>query len=122
MRAEAAQGDVVIVGRAGNEALAGVPGALHVLVIAGQRQRIQRVMAAEGLDAFDALDRIKESDRRRAAYARQFYGQNWLDPLRYDLVVNTSRLSIEDAADVIVHAARRAAAAAAPPQPVAAVA
>jgi cytidylate kinase len=114
MQAEAAATNVVIVGRCGNEALAAAQGVLHVLVIAGQRTRLERIVAAEKLDAFDALDAIKESDRKRAAYARQFYGADWLAPSRYDLVVNTDRLDFASAADLIATAAQRIA----PPTPV----
>jgi cytidylate kinase len=111
MLALAAAGAAVLVGRGGNEALAGRPGTLHVLVTAGERVRIQRVMAAEGLDAYDALDRVRASDRDRAAYVRQFFGGDWLDPRRYDLVVATDRLTAQAAAEVIAAAARAGAAA-----------
>jgi cytidylate kinase len=107
MQAEAADGDVVIVGRCGNEALAATPGALHVLVLAGQRTRLERIMATDGVNAFDALDLIKESDRRQAAYARQFYKADWLDPAHYDLVVNTDKLDTAAAVEVIATVAPR---------------
>ncbi len=118
MRALAASGAAVLVGRAGNEALAGMPGVLHVLVVGSLRRRIERVMAAEGLDPFDALDRVKESDRNRAAYVRQFFGADWLSPLRYDLVVNTDQVELEAAADLVAQAARARATPAATPQAV----
>ncbi|MGH2371503.1 MAG: AAA family ATPase [Chloroflexota bacterium] len=115
MQAEAADGDVVIVGRAGNEAIRQQPSALHVLVVGSRRRCIQRLMAAEGLDGYDALERVQISDRDRAAYARQFYGADWLDPHRYDLVVNTDGLSFETAADLISRAT--SAAGSMPPSP-----
>jgi cytidylate kinase len=112
IQAAAQEGDVVVVGRGGNEALAGTPGGLRVLVVASEPQRVRRVMADEGVDAFDALDRVRESDRRRRAYVRQFYGADWLDPTRYDLVVRTDSLADDAAAAVIVAAAQAAAQAA----------
>ena len=114
MQAEVAAGDVVVVGRCGNEALAATEGVLHVLVIAGQRTRLERIMAAQKADAFDAFDALKDSDRRRAAYARQFYGADWLAPVRYNLVVNTDSLDVASAAELVATAAQRAA----PPAPV----
>jgi cytidylate kinase len=112
---------VVIVGRCGNEALAELPTALHVLVIAGQRTRIQRIEAGEQASGYHALDRLKASDRRRAAYARQFYHARWLDPVRYDLTTNTDDLDFEAAADLIVAATRRLSTSAPAAQTVAAV-
>ncbi|MBI3974386.1 MAG: cytidylate kinase-like family protein [Chloroflexi bacterium] len=113
MRAAATEGDAVIVGRAGNVALAGFPGALHVLVVANAMQRVRHVAGAFGVDAFDALDLSRESDRQRAAHAKQFFGVNWLDPLRYDLVINTDAMRPDAAAEVIAGAARARAAMAA---------
>jgi hypothetical protein len=109
MQAAVADGDVVVVGRCGNEALAAVPTVLHVLVIAGQRTRLERIMAAERVNAFAARDLLKESDYKRAAYARQFYRADWLAPARYDLVINTDKLEVAGAAELVVSAAQRVA-------------
>ena len=98
--------DVVIVGRGGNEALANVPEALNVLVVANEAMRVRRVAAEQGLDVYDALDLVRSSDRRRRAFTRQFYGANWLDPTRYDLVIRTDDLPFDQAAQVIATAAR----------------
>lgn len=116
MQAEATDGDVVIIGRGGNEALAGFPGALHVLVTASDTLRVRRVMATAQIDAFDAYDRVRESDRSRAAYVRQFYGADWLNAVRYDLVVNRDQLSLQTATRLIATAASGAVAVTAPSQ------
>jgi cytidylate kinase len=65
-------------------------------------------MDAEGIDAYDARDLVRESDRNRSAYARQFFHADWLDPERYDLVVNTDRVPPASAAATIAAAARAA--------------
>ena len=95
-------GDVVIVGRGGNEALAGMPEALNVLVMASEPVRVRRVAEREGVDLYDALDLVRESDGKRRTFIRQFYGANWIDPARYDLVIRTDELSTAQAVDVIV--------------------
>jgi cytidylate kinase len=107
IQAAARVGDVLIVGRAGNEALYGVASALNVLIIASDPVRVQRVMQAEGVNGFGALDRIKNSDRHRRAYGRQFFGADWLDPRRYDLVLRTDDIDVEGAVELIAAAARR---------------
>jgi hypothetical protein len=108
IRAVAESGAAVIVGRGGNMALMDWPGVLRVLVRSGTLRRVARVMEAAGLDAFDARDRIRDSDRDRGAYVRQFFGANWLDPLRYDLVLDSESMAPGAAADVIALAARAA--------------
>jgi CMP/dCMP kinase len=105
MRAEAAGGNVVLIGRAGNEALRDVPGVLHVLVVGAQQRRIERLMTAEGLTGYKALDRVREDDRNRRAFVRQIWGADWLDPRRYDLCLNTDDVSVEQAAAVVTQAA-----------------
>src|SRR5688572_21965027 len=95
----------VVVGRGGNEALAGVPDTLSVLVVASEPERLRRVASERGVDVYDALDVVRESDARRRAFMRQYYGADWLDAGRYDLVVRTDDVSIEAAAEAIVSAA-----------------
>ncbi|HEU5317749.1 MAG TPA: cytidylate kinase-like family protein [Chloroflexota bacterium] len=103
--------DAVIVGRGGNEALAGLPESLNVLVVASEAMRVRRVAAEEGVDVYEALDRVRQSDRRRRAFGRQYYGADWLDPLRYDVVVRTDEVPFDQAADLIAGAARAVSAA-----------
>jgi cytidylate kinase len=97
---------VVIVGRGGNEALAVMPEALNVLVVASEPQRLRRVAYEGGVDVYDALDVVRQSDKRRRAFMRQFYGADWLDASRYDLVVRTDDVSLDAAAEIIVTAAK----------------
>ena len=96
--------DVVIVGRGGNEALAHAPGALSVLVIASEPQRLRRIAYERAVDVYDALDLVRESDFRRRAFTRQYYGTDWLDASRYDLVIRTDDLTLEAAAEAIISA------------------
>jgi hypothetical protein len=105
IQSAARAGDVVIVGRGGNEALAGMEDALNVLVLASEPVRVRRVAEREGVDLYNALDRVRESDRKRRAFVKQFYGADWVDPTRYDLVIRTDHLSVAQAVDVIVSAA-----------------
>jgi cytidylate kinase len=100
----AAKGNAVIVAHAAAQALPSSMGALRVFVTASPETRAARVAEAEGLDSSRAEKAIKSSDLARADYLKRFYGVKEL-PTSYDLVVNTDALSLERAADVIVHAA-----------------
>jgi cytidylate kinase len=48
---------------------------------------------------------MKESDAARADYLKRFYGVAHELPTHYDLVVNTDRLSSDQAASLLAHAA-----------------
>ena len=95
----------VIVGRGGNEALAVMPETLNVLVVASDPQRLRRLAYERGVNVYEALDAVRDSDRRRRAFIRQFYGADWLDASRYDLVVRTDEIPLDAAADIVVTAA-----------------
>ena len=62
-------------------------------------------MAPRG--ASDPARFVRDSDAGRADYFQRFYGIERELPTHYDLVVNTEALTPDEAADVIVAAARR---------------
>jgi cytidylate kinase len=97
--------DAVIVGRGAAFILEKHPDVLHTLLIAPLDVRIERVMAAEGLDYDGATQRIKQADASRARYIRHFYRTDWLNVAHYDLMVDTGHFSQARAADLICAAA-----------------
>ena len=98
------KGDVVIVAHAGAMALAGDPRALRVLVTGSPETRAQRLAETERIEEADAERTIEESDKGRAAYFRSFYGVTRELPTHYDLVVNTDRISTQQAVSLICEA------------------
>ncbi|MBC7265201.1 MAG: cytidylate kinase-like family protein [Chloroflexi bacterium] len=99
----AKQGDVVIVGQAGQVLLKDRPDTLHLQVIASMSRRIKVLMEREGLTHREATERITASDRARADYLRRYYGVNWLDPQLYDLVIRTDHISTHAAIQLVVN-------------------
>jgi len=97
-----AVGNVVVVGRAAPAVLAQRADALHVKIVAPRANRIARAMARRGLDAKQAEKMLHDTDANRGRYHKQYYGRDWDDPVNYDLVLNTGRLGIEGAMEVIV--------------------
>jgi cytidylate kinase len=53
-----------------------------------------------------AQDRIVERDAASADYLKRFYKVAWEDPLLYHLVINTGKVSLEQAAQIIVMLAK----------------
>jgi cytidylate kinase len=100
----AAKGNAVIVAHAAAHALGSNSGALRVFITASPETRATRLAEADGVDSSAAAKTVKSSDLARADYLKRFYGVQEL-PTSYDLVINTDALSLERAADVIVHAA-----------------
>ncbi len=103
----AIEGNVVIVGRAGQAILAGHPGVLHVRVVAPMNIRAGRVAAQQNIPLECALAQIQASDRFRRNYLKRYYHMHWEDSEMYDLVINTGRMSVEDASFLICQALAR---------------
>ncbi|MBM4430472.1 MAG: cytidylate kinase-like family protein [Chloroflexi bacterium] len=98
----AKEGNILILGRASQALLKGHAEALHVLVVAPLANRVEKLMRVEGLTQARAQKRIAASDQARAEYLQRYYGVRWLDPHLYDLIINTGRLSIQTAVQLIV--------------------
>ncbi len=102
------RGDVVIVAHAASYALAEQPNVLRVLVTASDETRSARLVERDGLSEEEATRIADESSASRADYLKRFYGVKIELPTHYDLVVNTDRLSTEDAVALIARAAAAA--------------
>ena len=98
----AAEGRVVLVGRAASAVLSGSHDALHVKIVAPVPLRLARIREADRVDEREAERRLRESDADRARYHRHHYGRDWSDPANYHMVLNTGALGLEGATDLIV--------------------
>jgi hypothetical protein len=99
------RGSAVIVSHAASHALGYRADTLRVLVTAAPDTRRERVMAAQNVSDKEAEKRITRGDANRADYIKRFYGVAVELPTHYDLVVNTDRLSADEAVDLVVRTA-----------------
>jgi cytidylate kinase len=102
----AAEGAVVIVGRAGQVILGGRPDVLHVRIIAPPKVRVARIASLQEIPWAAARAQVEESDRTRRDYLQRTYHVAWNDPQLYDLVLNTARIPVASAEDLICQALR----------------
>ena len=100
-------GEVVIVAHAASHALAARPDVLRVLVSASLETRRSRVADDEQLSEKDAARAVDSSDSARADYLKRFYGTKSESPTQYDLVLNTDRLTPDEAVATVRRAAGR---------------
>ena len=97
-------GRAVIVGRGAHLVLPRER-CLRVRVIAPLELRIQRVASGGAVPLREAATLIAATDRQRSQFIRDNFQQSDSNPLLYDLVINTSELTLETTADLIIHAA-----------------
>jgi cytidylate kinase len=106
IRGLAHEGNVLILGRGGQVLLKNHPGALHVQTVAPRSQRAQAITTRYGLDVRDAYNRLRASDRARSDYLRRYHDADWLDSALYHLVLNTGRVPVPTAVELIIAAQR----------------
>ncbi len=102
----AIRNNLVILGRGGSLLFRDYPPALHVRIIAQFTERVRRVIKAYDLSSETAVKLVKEQDRGKTRYYRQVFDANWNNLRLYDLVLNTEKMDLEDAADLIIAAYR----------------
>ena len=97
-------GSVILIGRGSTMITAGLPCVLHVRLVAPLEQRIQH--ACEFYPDFNKTeDQARKfclnEDRGRERYLKKYFNTDINDPLLYHLVINTGRVSYDDAAKLI---------------------
>ena len=104
IRGLAQRDNLVMVGRGAFVVLHTYGDALNVRVTAKRSVRIQRIQQDEGVSVKKAKSRIKRIDKERRKYIGAHYGLDWSDAGLYDLCVNTTKLDIDSAVDLILQA------------------
>jgi glucuronide carrier protein len=97
-------GDAVIIGRAGNLITRHIAGALHIRLVGSLEKRIAHVEGYLGLDHLAASEYVRTQDLGRKRYVETYYSKDIDDPLLYDLMINTDRVSYGEAARIIAEA------------------
>jgi len=100
----ALKGNVIIYGRGGQDLLTGIASVLRVRIIAPFEERVERWAEREWLDPDLARILVRKSDQQRAGFIKYYFDRDWNDPLHYDLLINTTRLSEETAVRLIKNA------------------
>ncbi len=100
-------GNVIIVGRGGQVVLRDFANVLHVRIHAPEELRVLRLAERLGIEHKEAERQIRQSDRERARYMKHFYNVKWDDPDLYHLIVNTGKVSVDLATQLICDAAQR---------------
>jgi cytidylate kinase len=100
------KGKVVLYGRGAQDLLKGLGNVLRVRFIAPFDERVENFAEREWIDPDLARDLIRKSDHQRGGFIHFYYDRDWQDPLGYDLIFNTNRLSRSAIIESIVAAAK----------------
>ena len=92
----------VIAGRLGFHVLKKHPNHLSILIQASLQHRLQRVMRKKNISEDEAMKIIKQVDKMREEYVKNFSHTSRYDTRNYDLVINMDGKTEEEAANLIL--------------------
>lgn len=94
----------VIVGRCADYVLqaAGKEDLIRIFVYADIPTCIRRTMETDSIaDTQEALDKLNRITKQRREYHKYFTGKDWEDMNHYDLLINSSRLELDQVVELI---------------------
>ena len=89
----AVEGNVILVGRGASILTQDTGNCHHFRIIAPMSFKVKSVAARCGLSADQAQDLIREKQRRRDDFLKDFLGRDIADPTLYHLIFNNARFS-----------------------------
>ena len=101
IRELADKNDCIIIGRCADYILRESENVCRIFVYADKPACISRVTELYGMLPDEAEKKINSIDKARAAYYKYYTGKEWDDVHNFDLCLNTSDISFEEATDII---------------------
>jgi cytidylate kinase len=102
----AKKGDAVFFGRGSQLLLHSFDCAFHALITGSLEKRIERIAKEMRVGKEMAEKIVHQSDRDKRGFFRFAFGEDWLNPQIYDLLLNTDKLSVDSAVKMIIDAAK----------------
>lgn len=97
----------VIVGRCADQILKDNKNALKVFIYSNMEDKINRAVKYYGMDKKKAEKEISRIDKLRGNHYKYYTGKEWKDFSNYDICINSDKLGVEKAADLIIDMAKQ---------------
>jgi len=94
-------GRVIFVGRAAHVVTANFPHSFHIRIVAPREMRVRRMMELLNLTEAEAALYVAKVDKQRKVLVRRHFSRDIDDPEEYHFLINTGRVSFDDAARLI---------------------
>ena len=107
IRQVASRESCVIIGRAGNYILRDHPEHVSVFIHAPQEATVERMVTDYGVDAKKALQKLELEDKAREGFHTYYTDERWNLATGYDLCIDSSTMSAEDIAEIIIAFAKK---------------
>jgi cytidylate kinase len=107
IRALAEAGHAIIVGRGGVFVTQGMPGGIHLALVAPLENRIKYIAERDKVSPHKAAAYIAESEHNRAMIYRQYWPKNPIAPETFTLTLNSARLSADEMEECVLAIIRK---------------
>ena len=91
----------VLIGRCADYALKDRTDVVNLFITAPLENRVQRVAERNAISPDEAKERIRKTDKSRAAYYNFYSAKEWGDAKSYDLCVDSSLLGIDGTVELL---------------------
>lgn len=94
----------ILIGRCADFVLesSGFEDFVNLYVYSDLPTKLRRVMEVDGVDTKEALLRVQKINKSRSEYYRYYTGESWDDMNRYDLTINTTKLGLDAASELVI--------------------
>jgi len=99
----AIKGGVVYHGRMGHMVLQGLSSVIKIRATSNEDERLNRVMQRMNLNRKQAKSYIEQVDEDRCRYTKFFYNVDCNEPTLFDVVANSTNLSIENSVTALIN-------------------
>ena len=99
----AANGNAIIIGRAGNAISRNFESGFHVRIIGKIDWKIENIRSKTDLSKKDAKKLIETRTDQRDNFIKEFVKFDVKEPTNYHLVINHSRYTVDEVAQLIIH-------------------
>lgn len=97
----AAKENLVLVGYGGQAIFRAFKSAFHVRIVAPFKNRVRMMISTKNTTRAQAAEHIKKRDLEKRTFLKDFFGVEIGRQHNYDLILNTGKLSISKAAEII---------------------
>ena len=102
----AKKGNVILYGRGAQDLMKGLNNMLKVRFVAPFEDRVEKFAEREWIDPELARELIRKSDHQLGGFIHFYFNRDWNDPLAYDLLFNTTKISQSAMVECIIAAAK----------------
>ena len=102
LREKADANPIVVVGRCADYIFRHEEKLLKIFIYADEEVRLKRIVNEYHVPESEAKSVMKKADKNRANYYSTYADGKWGDPKQYDICINTSKLTIDEAVDIII--------------------